>query len=194
MTPMLRRRRSFPWVGCGLVLLLAVLPLGCSRRGTVSGQVLFNGKPLPGGTVKFNPVDTRYNPATATIDESGNYQVTVPVGEARISVDNRALKHEDAGPIGIAPPPTEKEGKAARRGPGGPPGSRGEGPPPGVTVTPPRNMMQEKMKERGIPATTGTKPAGTYMAIPDKYYSPETSGLQFTVQGGAQTFNIELTK
>jgi hypothetical protein len=165
---------------CGLLLLLAVVPLGCSGRGTVSGRVLFNGKPLPGGLVKFIPVDARSNPVTATIGEDGSYAVTVPAGAALISVDNRALKNPNAvGSVGVG-------GEAAA-------GTKG-GPPRGAPVVPPKDMMAKMKEEHEVPAPTGTTPVGTYMPIPDKYYDPETSGLKYNVQGGSQTHDIELTK
>src|SRR5436190_453205 len=85
----------------GLALLLSVA-LGCGGSGTVSGTVLFKGKPLSGGKVIFRPVNTRNNPVTATIDASGHYEVKVPTGEVQISVDNRALKGADRGPIGTS--------------------------------------------------------------------------------------------
>lgn len=43
----------------------------------------------------------------------------------------------------------------------------------------------------GGPEATPIK--GKYIKIPDKYYTPETSGLTYTVTAGPQTHNIELT-
>jgi hypothetical protein len=55
-------------------LLVPVVVAGCGPgEGKVSGQVLFKGNPLPGGTVTFSPVDTKYKPATGPIDENGRF-------------------------------------------------------------------------------------------------------------------------
>src|SRR2546423_13180231 len=72
--------------------LLALVLAGCmSRSGTVSGQVLHENKPLPGGIVTFLPDVQGLSPASAILDEQGHYEVTVPVGEFHIIVDNREL-------------------------------------------------------------------------------------------------------
>jgi hypothetical protein len=62
-----------------------------------------------------------------------------------------------------------------------PPGPRPE-PPPGIKLP---NMVD------AAPAAGG-KLAGTYVPIPEKYYTVETSGLRYTVTKGAQSHNIEL--
>ena len=69
---------------------------GCGSSRTpqnaeVSGKVLFQGKPLPGGKITFVAVKGGFS-AVATIDENGAYQVKAPVGEVEISVSNRMLE------------------------------------------------------------------------------------------------------
>src|SRR6516225_9304426 len=71
----------------GIVLILA-LAAGCGGRGTVSGQVLYKGKPVPGGWVTFRPVDASANTVNARIDQNGHYEATLPTGEVKIAVDN----------------------------------------------------------------------------------------------------------
>jgi hypothetical protein len=56
----------------------------------VSGRVLYNGKPLPGGRVTFVTADGFAS--TAVIDETGNYTIKSRVGEVGIGVDNRMLR------------------------------------------------------------------------------------------------------
>jgi len=172
---------------CGVSLLLPVA-LGCAGSGTVSGTVFYKGKPLTGGQVFFRPSDTRYNPATATIDPSGHYEVKVPTGEVQISVDNRALKAKDRGPVGVSG--TEEPGEKKPGGP--PPGVRG-GPPPGVRVGPPAGAVQRGTTDKNIPAPPSSgQPTGTYVQIPEKYYDPFASGLTLKVTGGEQPFDIKL--
>jgi hypothetical protein len=77
------------------VALIALSMAGCNRvrgEGTITGQVLVDGKPLRGGTVRFVPVASGVNSLSAEIDESGNFgPLVMPAGEVMISVDNRTL-------------------------------------------------------------------------------------------------------
>jgi hypothetical protein len=174
-------RSRFLLVGrLGLLLLLFSAVTGCGwEKGKVSGQVLFQGKPLPGGVVTFRPVDTSLNPVTAVINQDGNYEATVPAGECKISVDNRALEGPGARSVGAGGAP---EVGGGRRG----------GPPKGVAVGPPKGAIEEATKDKKMPGVSSEKPAGTYVPIPKPYYDPETSGLSLTVKAGSQTHNIEL--
>lgn len=52
---------------------------GRPRRVAVSGQVLIDGKPLPGGNIKFVPQGAR--PSLGTIDEEGHFTLTCFDGE-----------------------------------------------------------------------------------------------------------------
>jgi hypothetical protein len=179
-----RACNPLPQVGwLGLLCLLLPALAGCGPgQGSISGQVLYKGKPLPGGTVWFQPVDTKYSPVLAQIDENGNYQAKVPAGEVQISVNNSALKGEAHAPIGVGGGPTETPtGSGIKRGP-----------PKGVALGPPKDAMKEAMKSKAVPEVKVEKPPGTYVPIPEKYYKTETSGLKVTVQKGLQTHNIEL--
>jgi hypothetical protein len=116
----------------------------------VSGRVLLDGKPLPGGRVMFVTVEGAFA-SVGRIDEQGNYMIQAPVGETMISVDNRMLRQERLGNL--------------------------EGP----------------RKGAGRPEQPAPDPVtGTYVEIPNKYYSPDTSGLTYTVKEGPQTQDIEL--
>ena len=65
----------------GLAAAAGVLA-GCGPgKGRVSGQVLFNGKPLPGGWVTFQPAVRGHNPVSAEIDRDGNYSAVLPAVE-----------------------------------------------------------------------------------------------------------------
>jgi hypothetical protein len=154
------------WLGSrfGLLLLLPVLA-GCgSDQNKVSGRVKFDGKPLPGGLVTFQPTDPQARAVTTFLDEEGNYEVVLPRGEVRISVDNREL---------------------APRGPG----SGGMPPdlPPGV-----KNF--DKKAQPKPPEVAPTRPPGKYVAIPEPYYEIESAGLTYLVEPGEQKHDIELLK
>jgi len=158
---------------CRLGLLLVLAPVaGCSQpEGRVSGQVLFGGKPLPGGYVMFLPGNPKHNSITATLDQNGAFSVVLPAGDVRVSVDNRDL--EPRQPIHLSPaqlnlPAGVKQSVISKLGnpPPAPPAASGDG--------------------------TGGR-SGRYIKIPDKYYDAATSGLDFKVQGGEQKHNIELT-
>jgi hypothetical protein len=168
----------------GITTLLTLVPLaatGCGGgTGTVSGQVLFQGKPLPGGVVIFRSVDTSLNPVSATLDADGKYEATVPVGEVKVTVDNRSLKNPPTGPVGVTAGPEGNQ--------------RPRGLPKGVPVAPPGGMGGEGAKDKDVPTITPTKQVGTYVAIPERYFDPDASGLSLKVSRGSQTFNIELGK
>src|SRR5262249_24670240 len=139
---------------------------------------LFEGKPLPGGTLMFRPVESARNPVTAQIDQDGNFSAKVPVGECKISVDNRGLLSTSTGPVGVSGGERVSVGRA--------------GPPKGAAVGPPKDAMVA-VGDKSAPEVSVQRPVGTYVAIPKQYYDPETSGLTMKVTSGKQTHNIELT-
>jgi hypothetical protein len=153
----------------GLLLLLLPLLGGCGvGKAKVSGHVLYNGKPLPGGSVFFRPADPKQNSVSADLDEQGQYEAVLPVGEVQVSVDNRELEPRDAGASGIpANLPPEVRKKLASAKP---------------------SAEAPAAKNNDAPA----KSRGKYIRIPTKYYDVETSGLQFKVGSGDQQHDIEL--
>jgi hypothetical protein len=81
---------------CSLLFLLSVV-LGCGpAKGKVSGRVLYDGKPLPGGRVTFRPVDSTQNSVSAELGSQGDFEAVLPVGEVMVSVDNRELEPRSA--------------------------------------------------------------------------------------------------
>jgi hypothetical protein len=155
--------------GCGALLLLAAAS-GCGGpgQGKVTGQVRFDGKPLPGGRVTFRPADARQNSVSAELDEQGNYEVVLPAGEVKVSVDNSELERPPPMVGGVVPPGISPEAAKAL-GPARPakPPPVGEG---------------------------GGRRAGRYVPIPERYYMVESSDLKFTVKRGEQKQDLELTK
>ncbi len=98
------------WHCVSLLALLLALPLvgGCRTNiGTVSGQVLYKGKPLPGGLLTFVPSQPGRNAMPVPLDDEGRFEVKLATGEVRICVDNRQLQG-DSKPPTIAPPPGAK--------------------------------------------------------------------------------------
>jgi hypothetical protein len=67
----------------------------------------------------------------------------------------------------------------------------------------PHESAQDMRRRMGMEPAPGVKvegqksaaPAitGTYVPLPDKYRSPDTSGLTYTVKSGSQTHDIELS-
>jgi len=94
-------------LGCLSVGLLG-LATGCPKpksieMAQVSGKVLFRGQPLPGGRVTFVSQAGQAFTSGGNIDENGNYKVEAPVGDVKVSVDNRMLE-ASAGRRGQGPP------------------------------------------------------------------------------------------
>jgi hypothetical protein len=156
----------------GLLLLLPILG-GCgSGQGKVSGQVLYNGTPLPGGRLTFQPANPEQNAITVEIDEQGNYEAVLPVGMVQVSVDNREL--EPSGPESAGPPQLPPDIK-----------------PDALKVL---ANGQNSQSRPGPAENVPERPPGKYVQIPRRYSDIETSELSFTVQSGSQTHNIELRK
>ena len=157
-----RRRRA----GRAGVLFVLALTAGCGRgEGTVSGQVLFNGQPLPGGWVIFRPAASGTNTVTAQIDPNGRYEATLPAGEVKIAVDNRELQKAAV------------DQKVAN---------------PEVPL---KVKLPPAPKQWGRPAGSNTAPqllTGTYVAIPRQFYDVDASHLTYTVRPGPQPHDIEL--
>ncbi|MEK7216680.1 MAG: hypothetical protein AAB289_13915, partial [Chloroflexota bacterium] len=96
----------------GFVFLLPIM-VGCGgpSQAKVSGQVLLGAQPLPGGRVTFCPADSRQNSVSAELDELGNYQAVLPVGDVKVCVDNRELEPSPQFGGGLPPglPPEVKK-------------------------------------------------------------------------------------
>jgi hypothetical protein len=87
--------------GSGLLLVLLLLPLaiGCGgqAKGTVSGKVTYQGKPLSSGIVSF--VSEAGAPHYADIESDGSYRmVNAPVGPVRIGVQSKPKQSASPSP------------------------------------------------------------------------------------------------
>src|SRR5690606_3119381 len=80
-------------------MLLALL-LGCgggdaveSSRTAARGSVLFDGEPLPGGSITLVAADDPQRRVTAMIQSDGSCQIAAaPRGEVRVAVETESLK------------------------------------------------------------------------------------------------------
>jgi hypothetical protein len=157
-----------------VVSILAVTAAGCKQgpvHGIVSGKVLLDGKPLPGGTLSFVSSQPGTSTIFAKIDESGNYgPVDLPLGEIQVAVDNRSL---------APPPPRGNVDPTAHM----------------KRLSPElRKMRADTVKQQtaapqpeGVPAQSGN-----YVKIPDRYYQIESSNIRFSVEAGEHQRDIPL--
>jgi hypothetical protein len=159
-------RFPWGWRSCALwvpVLFAVLFAAGCSpQRGTLTGQVFFQGKPLPGGRLTFRPDDSRQNSLTVPIAPDGTYEAVLVVGEGGLSVDNRELR-----------PPSDLGGLM----------------PPGVNIPPPQGGAKASGP---APTSASGRLAGTFVQIPKKFYDVETSGRRYDVKAGEANFDIHL--
>jgi hypothetical protein len=148
-----------------LLLLLCPIVAGCGpKQLPISGRVLIDGKPLPGGRVTFRPENPAVNSISAELNEQGLYQVVLPVGKIHVSVDNRELepRPSTAGFVpNTVPLPPELRSKI------------GHSPPASPASTP--------------------KASSRYIKIPERYYTADSGDLDFTVEPGMQQHDIELS-
>lgn len=88
-----------------LALAAACGAVGCGgNTGTVSGKVVYNGTVVKGGVVSFNTQDG--HAASADIQEDGTYRaVKVPLGEVKVTVNNKMYKPRTANVPSYKPPP-----------------------------------------------------------------------------------------
>ena len=69
------------------VLFLLIFAVGCGQKtGTVSGTVLWEGKPVENGVIEFVPLDDKTIPATPAQIIDGKYQATVPLGRMQVQL------------------------------------------------------------------------------------------------------------
>lgn len=87
-------------VGAVMLCALAFLSIGCGdgkvKVYPVTGQVLYNGEPLPGVSLAFHPLDPKNNtgfPPTAKTDQEGKFSLMTflpndgaPAGDFKVAI------------------------------------------------------------------------------------------------------------
>ena len=166
--------------------VLLVCSVGCGKTGTVKGIVKqADGTPLPGGLIMFAPEEAGKSAATGVIKEDGTYEVEVPKGAFKVSIDNRAAGQVET-LVGVG----GLTGSGGGKGPGGtdmagPPAAKGGG----------EAAIADRMKEAGKPGITAKVPVpGRVVPVNPKYFSPDLSQLTIKVAGGSNEFNVTLEK
>jgi hypothetical protein len=92
----LANRNTLITVGVLFVLTVTLVPLYYwmnlpPARGTISGTVMYNGAPLPGGRITFHPEGKGKAPQSALIDANGKYTVKgCLTGPAKITLETFA--------------------------------------------------------------------------------------------------------
>jgi hypothetical protein len=87
------------FVACSVVSSL-IVAAGCGPqkqvlkdRAVVSGTVSFDGKPLPGGVIRFLSADGQVS-TSAMIYEGGRYKTDrAPIGEMIVTIDTQSLQY-----------------------------------------------------------------------------------------------------
>ena len=138
-----------------LLLLGMTWIAGCTGggKGTVTGQVSFQGKPLPNGRISFVCQEGKQAVYSSEIKEGAYTIPDCPAGAVKITV-------ETFKPVKIDPKLMPK----------------------GLGIT--------RDRDPNAPATAAPD---TYVKIPERYGSTETSGLTYSVIKGPQTHDIPLT-
>jgi hypothetical protein len=72
---------SCTWFAC----ILAGCSHGDSNSGTVSGNVILDGQPLPSGSIRFTPEGGHVSPVEAAI-AAGKFSATVPLGDCKVAI------------------------------------------------------------------------------------------------------------
>ncbi len=161
----LRDTRAPQTLGLRALVLLAALGVtGCGGTdGTISGQVTYQGRPLPNGAIEFrfvspsgDQVDFR---TTGIVD--GAYRLEhAPLGKALIAVKTGKSEIK-SNPMPHRMPTFKIKGTRS------------------PAASPPRPTESHPINP-------------DFVAIPAKYAKPETSGLEINVSAGSNTKNIEL--
>jgi hypothetical protein len=117
----MNQQSAAKWVrSASLVLVVVFVPIlsGCGKsKGTVSGTVTYQGKPLPGGFITIIPEQGEAGAFRGKIEPNGAYRVSdIPAGPVKIGV--QALeppKHPEAM---LSPEEIAKGAKAPAISPG----------------------------------------------------------------------------
>ncbi len=83
-------------------ILLFVVGCGPSM-GEITGEVVYKGKPVPGGLITFRPEDPSQNSVAYELDRDGKFKIELPAGEITVCIDNREFEPRPATAPAIPP-------------------------------------------------------------------------------------------
>ena len=159
----------------GALLLTGAVGCGGSGKGTVTGKVTLDGKPLPAGKISF--VGASGKAATADISD-GQYTATnVPTGDVKVTVQTSPIKQEADRLLA--------SGRYSSAGRSRVPASKL---PANV-----REHVQEEAARNAEMLKKGKELLARYRPVPDKYGKPDSSGLHVSVTRGENSFDVPLT-
>lgn len=180
---------------CGAIALASLLVTfasGCGGgKGTVSGEVTVDGKPMPMGIIVFTP-DSGLAVAAEIVD--GKYSaVGVPSGNVSVSLDLNSLKQQAE----KAAPKSGAAGMAAKFGKSDDPAKQKSMAPGGGGPAMP-DVAKEyyaNQKDANVEAGRRIKEALALLPqIPEKYTDPKKSGWTLKVSRGENTFDAKVAK
>jgi hypothetical protein len=148
----------------GLCLCGMLLAAGCSSQGVVSGKVLYQGKPVPGGNVSFL-LDGARGVMSSPIAEDGSYTIqNVPPGTVKITVETTSVRPPEQGsPAGMSPALAKQYAE-----------------------------FTKKNREKAPQPADPQQAAKRYVPIPVQYSDPDKSNLTYVVKNGKQEHDIDL--
>ena len=163
--PRLFARRFF----AGIALLGLLCLAGCGASTVpVTGKVTYKGKPLDHGSVTFFAGGGTYASAIA---QDGTYNVTVPVGKAKVIVSCTDEKAQLAYTQAL-----QAQSRGGGGGNAGPKAGRAGG--------------KEEATGNGLPPMPKS---GSFELIPPKYADMNSSDLQADVTSSTKTIDLTLT-
>ena len=185
-----KTRTFFPLVVLCSVLLLGVI--GCSRTGTITGTVKYDGKPVAVGIIQFIPEKGK---AISADIADGEYTAKgVAAGPCTVTVSTK-----------VAEDTAKTLPKGDQVGPGITPGAGGGAGAGGGGKNAPNIEEKTKDKKPGMPGDAELKEKKTenerykrLVPVPAKYGDPEEAkknpDQNFTVKAGSNEFNLDLPK
>jgi hypothetical protein len=136
----------------GVAFLLALVS-GCAAKGTVTGKVTYQDRPLTGGIVLFVSTAGK-GTGRSEIGSDGSYTIEkMPAGPVKIAVDTRSAQGEgQAAPPGMKPPPGAELPEATKRS-----GIYGSGKSSGTAESIPENYADPEKSNLTFTVTGGSQ-------------------------------------
>jgi hypothetical protein len=188
-----RVNRPVPYA---ILAAVAFASVGCGGKAKVSGTVELDGKPVQSGNIVFIPSS---GPAVSAPIKNGQYTAEgVPTGDVRVTIENVEAKRlvenskpktsvKGGGPAGFMKGPPKVNDTEVAIKPRGKEAAFDEMP-PGA-----REALQKQMQTSEEGRRVSQEMIDNYRPIPEKYNSPDTSGLGLKVKSGSNTYNVTMS-